>query len=182
MTRPPHARDKALTAYAEILEAEGERAATIDAVAARAGISKGGVLYHFPSKEALGEALIERFQEMAAQGVEEMRSDPAGPSRHYVRTSWETNDHSDPLYRAVLRLAQTSWQPAIDVIEGVHQAWGDLIREEVGDDTLADAIMLIGEGLYYHAAMPGVLSRGTFNHSIDELLAVVDKLKGASTG
>src|SRR5690606_21440271 len=100
--------------------------------------------------------------------------------RHYVRTSWENNDLSDPLYRAVLRLAQASWQPAIDVIDGVHRAWGDLIREEVGDDALADAIMLIGEGLYYHAAMPGALVRGTFNPAIDALLAVVDRLKAAS--
>ncbi len=178
MARPPHAREKALSAYSEILEADGERAATIDAVAARAGISKGGVLYHFPSKEALGEALLERFHEVAAVGIEEMKSDPAGPAHHYVRTSWETNELEDPIYRAVLRLAQTSWQPAIDAIETTHQAWGDLIRAEVGDDAVADAIVLIGEGLYYHSAMPGIWAGGTFDHSIDDLLAVVDRLKG----
>ncbi|WP_110207746.1 TetR/AcrR family transcriptional regulator [Nocardioides daejeonensis] len=178
MARPPKARDKALTAYAEILRDEGERAATVDAVAARAGISKGGVLYHFPTKEELGEGLLEWFGEIAEAGLEEMREDPEGPSRHYVRTSWITSEHDDPVYRSVLRLAQASWQPAIDAIEGIHQAWGDLIRAEVGDDATAEAIILIGEGLYYHSSMPAGWAGGSFDHSVESLLDVVDRLKG----
>lgn len=181
MARPPHAREKALDAYAEILRADGERAATIDAVAARAGVSKGGVLYHFPSKEALAEALLERFHEVSEAELIEMRSDPEGPSRNYVRTSWQTSEEEDPIYRAVLRLAQSSWQPAITAIEQIHKAWGDLVRGEVGDEAIADAIMLIGEGLYYHSAMPGTWTAGTFDHSIDDLLAVVDRLKKHAT-
>lgn len=181
MARPPHAREKALAAYAELLNLEGERAATIDAVAARAGVSKGGVLYHFPSKEALAEALLEKFHGVTAVDLEQMRTDPEGPARNYVRTSWQTSGHEDPIYRAVLRLAQSSWQPAIDAIEQIHKAWGDLVRGDVGDDAIADAIMLIGEGLYYHSAMPGVWTAGTFDHSIDDLLAVVDRLKQHAT-
>lgn len=178
MTRPPKAHDKALQAYADLLREEGERAATIDAVAARAGVSKGGVLYHFPSKEALGEGLLEWFHEVSAEGLKEMAGDPEGPSRHYVRTSWITSEQDDdPVYRAVLRLAQASWQPAIDAIEQVHQAWGELVREEVGNDAVADAILLIGEGLYYHSAMPTTWEGGSFEHSVDDLLAVVDRLK-----
>ncbi|WP_235737049.1 TetR/AcrR family transcriptional regulator [Nocardioides alcanivorans] len=174
----PKAREKALSAYAEILREEGERAATIDAVAARAGVSKGGVLYHFATKEALGEALLEWFDDVATKGLEEMAADPEGPARHYVRTSWITSEQDDdPVYRAVLRLAQASWQPAIDAIEGIHQAWGTLVREEVGDDSVADAILLIGEGLYYHSAMPSTWSGGSFDHSVEDLLAVVDRLK-----
>jgi AcrR family transcriptional regulator len=34
---------------------------SLDAVAARAGVSKGGLLYHFPSKTRLLEALVEGF-------------------------------------------------------------------------------------------------------------------------
>jgi AcrR family transcriptional regulator len=34
---------------------------TLDAVAARAGVSKGGLLYHFPTKDALLRAMLERF-------------------------------------------------------------------------------------------------------------------------
>jgi AcrR family transcriptional regulator len=60
MSRPPAAREKLLDAYAELLRDEGERAATLEAVAAKAGVSKGGLLYHFRTKEALAEALSEQ--------------------------------------------------------------------------------------------------------------------------
>ena len=33
---------------------------TLDAVAERAGVSKGGLLYHFPSKESLLQAMVDR--------------------------------------------------------------------------------------------------------------------------
>src|SRR5690606_13182471 len=44
----PAARAKVLDAFVSILLEHGERAATLDAVAAAAGVSKGGLLYHFP--------------------------------------------------------------------------------------------------------------------------------------
>lgn len=178
MARPPHARDKVLTAYCELLRSEGERATTIDAVAARADVSKGGVLYHFPSKEALAEAALESFREQAEEDVATMRDAPEGPSRHYVRTSWTSGSDLDTYYTAILRLAQSAWQPAIDALEEVHAAWLRLIKDEVGDRYAAEAIMLIGEGLYHHSAMPGEWSTGTFARSLTQLLDQVDRLKG----
>lgn len=53
-------RDRILdAAEAVILETEG-RHFTLDAVAARAGISKGGLIYSFPTKDALITAALER--------------------------------------------------------------------------------------------------------------------------
>ncbi len=178
MARPPYARVKVVDAYCTLLHLEGERASTLDAVAARAGVSKGGLLYHFPTKEALGEAVLERFRAAAAADVIEMREAPEGPCHHYVRTSWVTNSSMDELYAAVLRLAQGSWQPAITALEEVHAAWLAEIRAEVRDAHAAEAIMLIGEGLYHQASMPGTWFRGTFAASLDELLVQVDRLKG----
>lgn len=49
---------------AEALTSEnGAGNMSLDAVAARAGVSKGGLLYHFPSKAKLLEALVEGFVE-----------------------------------------------------------------------------------------------------------------------
>ena len=49
-----------LDAAASVLLKGGARALTIDAVAAEAGLSKGGVLHHYASKDALISALAER--------------------------------------------------------------------------------------------------------------------------
>ena len=62
MARKPVARDAVLDAFEELLIDVGERAATLDAVAKRAGVSKGGLLYHFPNKEALITATLERLR------------------------------------------------------------------------------------------------------------------------
>ena len=44
-----------------MIRRDGAQALTLDAVAAEAGVSKGGVLYHFASKRALIDGLIERW-------------------------------------------------------------------------------------------------------------------------
>ncbi|MCC5970326.1 MAG: TetR/AcrR family transcriptional regulator [Pararhodobacter sp.] len=67
MTNPPVVRDKAKTRQ-RILEAaeaiarrEGPAAMSLDAVAAAAGVSKGGLLYHFPGKSKLLQAMVDEY-------------------------------------------------------------------------------------------------------------------------
>jgi len=60
MPRPPAARVAALDAADALLAEEGIAAFTLEDAAARAGISKGGLLYHFPTKEALPAGLMRR--------------------------------------------------------------------------------------------------------------------------
>jgi len=61
MLRSPAACVAALNAADALLAEEGIAAFTLEVVAARAGISKGGLLYHFPTKEALLAGLMRRF-------------------------------------------------------------------------------------------------------------------------
>lgn len=54
-------RQKILDAAEAIARGEGAASMSLDAVAAAAGVSKGGLLYHFPSKPKLFEALVVSF-------------------------------------------------------------------------------------------------------------------------
>ncbi|NJN50512.1 MAG: TetR/AcrR family transcriptional regulator [Gammaproteobacteria bacterium] len=56
-----------LESAARIVAAAGAAHLTIDAVAAKAAMSKGGVLYHFPTKQALLEGMLERLLEQMAE-------------------------------------------------------------------------------------------------------------------
>lgn len=56
--RPP-AQERILAAATEIAKELGTAHVSLDAVAARAGVSKGGLLYHFSSKAKLMEAIVE---------------------------------------------------------------------------------------------------------------------------
>ncbi|OUC93449.1 TetR/AcrR family transcriptional regulator [Streptosporangium minutum] len=66
-------REELLDAAEDLLCDQGSQALTLAAVAERAGCSKGGLLYHFSSKEALIKGMVERLIEdfdqlIAAQG------------------------------------------------------------------------------------------------------------------
>lgn len=68
-TRNPSAtRQRLLDAARDIACEEGASSLSLDAVAARAGVSKGGLLYHFPSREALLRAVV-------TDSVDRMRDD-----------------------------------------------------------------------------------------------------------
>lgn len=54
-------RDFLLTAANTIVQRDGAESLTLDAVVRETSLSKGGVLYHFPTKEALLKAMIEKW-------------------------------------------------------------------------------------------------------------------------
>ncbi|MFC5830274.1 TetR/AcrR family transcriptional regulator [Nonomuraea insulae] len=56
-------RDELLDAAEDLLCDQGSTALTLAAVADRAGVSKGGLLYHYGTKEALIKAMVERLIE-----------------------------------------------------------------------------------------------------------------------
>src|SRR3954466_14733340 len=51
-------RARLLDAASAVVRRDGAQALTLDAVAAEAGVSKGGLLYHFRSKHELLEAMV----------------------------------------------------------------------------------------------------------------------------
>ena len=55
------ARERILAAAEALARDSGPGNIALDAVAAKAGVSKGGLLYHFPTKARLLEALVEQF-------------------------------------------------------------------------------------------------------------------------
>ncbi|GAB3457364.1 TetR/AcrR family transcriptional regulator [Kineococcus endophyticus] len=164
MPRDPLAtRDRLVDAFASIVVSTGARSATLEAVAARAGVSKGGLLYHFASKDALVDGLITRFERFAREDLEQMRVAPEGPAEYYVRTSATEavslagGSDPDPLSTALvamLRLAQEGDSRASEVFTAVNDGWRELIEDQLGGDRgLARMVQLIGDGLWGSASM-----------------------------
>lgn len=65
----PLARERILAAATEITKEQGPAHMSLDAVAARAGVSKGGLLYHFPSKAKLLEAIVANHVDFAREAI-----------------------------------------------------------------------------------------------------------------
>lgn len=178
MARPPHAKERVLDAFEALLLTEGERGATLDAVARTAGVSKGGLLYHFGSKDELASALIARLSQLVAQDVEQMRAAPEGTVEFYLRTSVMENDPLDRAIIAVSRLAQGGSTGAAEALHLMREQWAETIRPEVRDQASLDLVMLLSDGLYFNNALdvnnagqnPGALPTGA---DLDALVALV---------
>jgi AcrR family transcriptional regulator len=65
-------RDKLLTAAAKVFAERGFERASVDDIAAEAGLSKGTLYWNFKSKEDLFEALLEEHIDSRARAVVEM--------------------------------------------------------------------------------------------------------------
>ena len=177
MPRPPVARDKLLAAFEQIVLADGERSATLDAVAAAAGVSKGGLLYHFPHRQALVDATLHRLEDLMQLDLEAMAEAPDGAARYFLTTSLFEDSDLDRALVVASRLVQSGDENARAVLKRLEDAWYELILADVGDPVVATAVQQMGDGLYHNASI-ALLPDGTAQrHAIlDSLLVVVDRL------
>ncbi|WP_336642632.1 TetR/AcrR family transcriptional regulator [Microbacterium sp. MMO-113] len=153
MPRPPLAREKVLDAFEAILIDEGERAATLEATAKAAGVSKGGLLYHFRSKDDLEAGLLERLDHLTTLDLERMRTADEGPVAYYVRTSVMEDDALDRALIATTRLAQGGSTAASDMLRETRRRWAETIRPHVRDTASLDLVMLVSDGLYFNNSL-----------------------------
>ena len=63
-------RARIRVAAAKVIERDGAGHLTLEKVAAEAGLSKGGLLYHYPSKDALLQGLLDHLLENRAGLIE----------------------------------------------------------------------------------------------------------------
>ncbi|GAA0575392.1 TetR/AcrR family transcriptional regulator [Craurococcus roseus] len=155
------ARTRILDAAEAIVRARGVPNLTLEAAAREAGVSKGGLLYHFSSKEALLSALLGRLAEFVSQDfTEALERLPPGPGRAArAMLAWglevseaEANERCDRA--AAVFLAAFHHDPALlDPIRAVVAR----LREAVATDGLAP-----GHGMAVMAAMDGLFMARIF--------------------
>jgi AcrR family transcriptional regulator len=146
-------RDKLLSAAIQIIITQGIERLTLDAVAREASVSKGGLLYHFPSKEALVAGvisyLIDDFNAAIEKELEHSHTD--NPSKDwlkaYVRASF--NSSQPPLALiAGLFIAVTHNPELVEHARDGCAQWQHHFDESGLDPVRAGIIRLATEGLY----------------------------------
>jgi AcrR family transcriptional regulator len=120
-----HVREEILDATEAVIGREGVAGLTLDAVAAECDVSKGGLLHHFPSKDALVRGLIQRCTgQCRAEFEAAYAAQPVGPGRMAravlakfldERKSWnESMRRTSAALMAVLGQDPSLMQPMID--------------------------------------------------------------------
>jgi AcrR family transcriptional regulator len=144
-------RERVLDAVQDLVLA-GDAAPTLDAVAAAAGVSKGGLLHHFRDRRALTHGLILRA--VACTDVVMTEAARTGAATEtWLRASALSGVEQD-VAGALLALARLSAGGRLDLPQEVATAvgrWAEMIEAEVGDPVHADVIRLTGDGLFLDA-------------------------------
>lgn len=168
------ARDRILDALQGILVRDGMSAVTLEAVAAAAGVSKGGLLYHFGSKAALINGLIERMTAAIDAEVATAEDAPGGIPRWYLETSTPA-EHDRQLWQAMLAALRSndgSLGEVGDRVRDLFEHCSVRLYDVLDDPVQAEMIRTVGDGLYLRALLGSPPpDRATLDAMFDALLA-----------
>jgi AcrR family transcriptional regulator len=165
-------RDRILVALRDLLSSGGTAAVTLEAVAAAAGVSKGGLLYHFPSKSALYIGLLEAVRDRVAADMA-ASSAAVGAARAYLQYAIPADDAEAGFFTSLIAAVRTESDNddrATALLADIFRAWEAPMRAAVQDPVQAEMLRLVGNGVYLSAIA------GLPPTSPDVLAAIFDRL------
>jgi AcrR family transcriptional regulator len=148
-------REKILAATAKLVAASGPAELTIEKAAQAASLSKGAVLYHFPSKDALVSALItsslEKFDATTTRFVERDEQAKGRFTRAYANVLFHPQNNTSEFAAGLLAAVTTN----LKLLEPAISRHAEIQRRIEADGispSLATLIRLAADGLYFTRA------------------------------
>jgi AcrR family transcriptional regulator len=143
-------RRVALTAAARVLRARGMQA-TLDDIAREAGMSKGGLIYHFPSKDDLIRNLavdiVERFRAHVLSCINPDDSAPGRLTRAYVRACFDATADAQITRETMSLMAQLIILPEVaKVADADSNQWAADLREDGLPATVRALVVTAADG------------------------------------
>ncbi|OYT69661.1 MAG: TetR family transcriptional regulator [Chloracidobacterium sp. CP2_5A] len=187
-------REELLRAAVRVVATDGLPKLTLATVARVAGVSKGGLLYHFPTKDALIRALIETFiaEWDRAMALEHARdAEPSKPGRWlraYVRASFAEFDPDDMLTLGLALgdmagfLAALAVSPELlGLIREAYERWHRLLASDGLGEATATAIRFAADGIYFAEGFGLAPPTGPTRRGVrDLILSWIDLAAGAA--
>lgn len=140
-------REQILDAFELLLISEGDRGASLNAVAAKAGVSKGGLLYHFGSKEALIEGVLDRLMASLQKDIAEISKGPREGIEYFIKVS-AADSPDRQSERALQVLATVGNEQVMRRSLEMQNAWRDAFLAYGLSPEVVTHIMLVSDGLY----------------------------------
>lgn len=160
MTKPIlPTRDRLLRAASQIIQRSGVSHLTLDAVAQEAQVSKGGLLYHFPSKELLLAGLVGYLLDVFNHRLDaEIRhaNEPEGTRgrwlRAYVRATFNTAPDEYEI-TAALAIVVTEEPSLRDFLKENFVQLRILSEQDGIEPTIAALIRFAVDGLWFNEVL-----------------------------
>lgn len=142
-----------LSAAEDLVVREGVGKLTLEAAAHEAGVSKGGVLYHFHSRAALVAAMVERFvlgfeEDLARYGAN--GGEPGDFTRAWVRATLAPDaGERERRLGAALLAGVTADPELLAPLRHRYDAWQQAIEGDGLPLQVATVIRLAADGLWF---------------------------------
>jgi AcrR family transcriptional regulator len=113
--RAERTREAILLAAAEVFLDQGYTGASLSDITARLGMTKGALYFHFASKEALAQAVVDAFYGLGPELIAEARARRAGSLAVAIDSTLTlaARFQGDPLVRGGARLAREGRQTGL---------------------------------------------------------------------
>ncbi|CAG7599512.1 HTH-type transcriptional regulator BetI [Paenibacillus solanacearum] len=145
--------DRVLAAASAIVKHRGVEKLTLEAVAKEAGVSKGGLLYHFPNKEALLEGLVHYVTSDFASDVQQrVENAPAASAGTWSRAYLEQTIADMKEQRGISAALIVALFANPDLLSQLQEQYADWQRnfENDGIDPVNSTIVrLVADGLWF---------------------------------
>ena len=172
--QPEIVRFSLLKEALRILQCNGMHGLTLEAVAKRAGVSKGGLLHHFPSKQALIEGMVSHvFEAIETQIEKSLERDTVAQGR-FTRAYVDVlnMEDEDREYLNSIPLTTLMFEDEL-----VRQRWREWLASQLKKHATTDSsenarlVRLAADGLW----LSGLLQYDEIN--IDQQQQLIEKLK-----
>jgi len=167
-----------LDAAEAIVRENGARHMTLDAVAMKAGVSKGGLLYHFPTKEALLKTMLERLRKQLDEAwkkkAKKMKEGPRRVIKAFILSSSDRDPRKDQIGSALL--AAVAHDPKL--LQSARDDFGKCLAEFMQSDldfNRAAVIFFAIHGLVFSELLSlSPLSKKERHTLVEELLRLAE--------
>jgi AcrR family transcriptional regulator len=149
--RNPKSKAKILEAAERVVAKRGPANLTLDAVAAEAGLSKGGLLYNFPSKQSLIEGMLQAFCDRHRAYLTQRRDQDGGSPNAAVRGLLAAK-REIPLDRSARLAVLAGVAENPDLLAPLRVELAETLREleqDSPDPSLAILVWLASDGLMF---------------------------------
>ena len=170
-----------IDAAEEVVLREGVAHLTLDAAAAEAGLSKGGVLYHFPTRDALVAGMVDKIIGEFDRDIEARQADRGAPgsfTRAYIRATMSpissTPERQDRLGAALIAAAAAEPE-LLAPLQAAAGRWQRSLESDGLDPTVATVLRLACDGLWlcdlFGLAPPSAALRASLRDQLDVIVS-----------
>lgn len=177
-----------LEAAGRVVARDGANKLTLEAVAREAGMSKGSLLYHFRTKDALVSAMVGDLIDAFARSMEEglSRGGDAGPGRRvraYVEATFaegaEEGERRDLEVGVGLLAAVANDPTLLDPLREAYRGWQSVAEDDGVDPASATVARLAADGLWMAELLGMAPPSGELRQEVmEELLSIARQTRG----